>query len=59
MGDVVNLRLARKAKGRADKAQQAASNRAAHGESKAAKAARQADLDRATRQIDGHKRETD
>ncbi|MXO71469.1 DUF4169 family protein [Alteraurantiacibacter buctensis] len=59
MAEVVNLRLARKAKARAEKASQAAANRAAFGESKAAKAARKAEAERTGRQIDGHKREPD
>lgn len=59
MGEVVNLRMARKAKVRADKAKQADANRALHGESKAAKAARKAEAERAARLLDGAKRETD
>lgn len=59
MAEVINLRLARKAKARADKASQAASNRAAFGESKAAKAIRKTETQRAGRQLDGHKRDRD
>lgn len=59
MAEVVNLRLARKARARADKATQAAANRAAFGESKAAKAIRKAEANRADRQLDGHRREQD
>jgi hypothetical protein len=54
MAEVINLRLARKRQGRAAKAVQAAANRAAHGESKATKAARKADAVRTARHIDGH-----
>jgi hypothetical protein len=59
MAEVVNLRQARKAKARADKASQAAINRAVFGESKAAKAARKAEAGREQRHIDGHQREPD
>ncbi len=59
MGEVINLRLARKAKARADKAKVAATNRALHGESKAQKAARKAEAERAARTLDGAKREND
>jgi Domain of unknown function (DUF4169) len=59
MAEVINLRLARKAKARADKTAQAASNRAAFGESKATKAARKAEVERTARHIDGHQREPD
>lgn len=59
MAEVINLRLARKQRDRAAKAAQAASNRAIHGESKAAKATRQAEADRAARQLDAHQREPD
>lgn len=57
MGEIVNLRLARKAKRRADEAKQAASNRAAHGESKAAKVLRKSEAERAARLLDGARRE--
>ncbi|MFC3101164.1 DUF4169 family protein [Altererythrobacter lauratis] len=59
MAEVVNLRLARKAKARADKARIADGNRAAYGEGKAAKAARQADAKRAAALLDSAKRERD
>ena len=59
MAEVINLRLARKQKGRAAKAAHAATNRALHGESKQAKAARKAEADRARRGLDGHQRDTD
>lgn len=59
MAEMINLRLARKAKARADKTAQAANNRAAFGESKAARMARKAEAERAARHIDGHQREPD
>lgn len=59
MAEVVNLRQARKARSRAEKASQAATNRAVFGESKAAKAARKAEAERTGRQLDGHKRDHD
>lgn len=56
MGEVVNLRLARKRKARADKAQAADENRARFGRASAERERRQAvdDLDR--RRHDGHRR---
>ncbi|MBR0552579.1 DUF4169 family protein [Stakelama marina] len=57
MGEVVNLRLARKAKKRAEKEQTAATNRAAFGQSKAEKAAEKAESDRQTSILDGAKRD--
>lgn len=59
MAEVINLRMARKAKGRADKAVQAAANRAAFGETKAAKQARATDAARDRRKLDGARRDTD
>ncbi len=59
MAKVINLRLARKAKVRADKATQAAANRAAFGEGKAAKAARKTEAERTDRMLDGHRRNTE
>jgi hypothetical protein len=52
MADVVNLRQARKRKDRADKAQQAAENRAKFGRTKGAKARDEADAERVRRQLD-------
>ncbi len=57
MADVINLRLARKAKARASSAQQAAENRALHGQTKAAKAKLARETERTARQLDGAKRE--
>jgi hypothetical protein len=59
MADVVNLRLARKQRGRAAKATAAQASRALHGESKAVKASRKAEAERASRQLDGSKLERD
>ena len=54
---MINLRLARKAKARASSAQQAAENRALHGQTKAAKTKLARDAARTARQLDGAKRE--
>jgi len=57
MAEVVNLRLARKAKARANSAQQAAENRALHGQTKSAKQTKAREAARAARLLDGAKRE--
>jgi hypothetical protein len=57
MADVINLRLARKAKARSMAAQHAAENRALHGQTKAVKASQAREATRAARQLDGAKRE--
>ena len=57
MGEVVNLRLARKAKRRAEKETTAAADRAAFGRSKAERAAAKADADRLGRDLDGARRD--
>jgi len=59
MAEVINLRLARKAKDRADKAVQAAANRATFGETKGAKQARVTNAARDQRKLDGARRDTD
>lgn len=59
MAEIVNLRLARKARQRADKQDQAAANRAKFGQTKGDKAVQQIDMARATRNLDGAKLETD
>lgn len=59
MAEVVNLRLARKARQRAQDAASAAANRAKHGETKANRTSRQAEADRQARSLDGARRETD
>lgn len=55
MAEVVNLRMARKTRRRADKAKSAEANRAAHGVSKGVKAASKAEDARAARLLDGMK----
>ncbi len=57
MAEIVNLRMARKAKKRTGKAQAAAANRARFGQSKAAKVVRKLKADRADRTLDGAKRD--
>ena len=57
MGEVVNLRLARKAKRQADKETAAAANRAAFGRTKAEKAAAEAEATRLNRDLDGAQRD--
>lgn len=57
MAEIVNLRLARKAKARSDASTAAATNRAKFGETKAARTARTLDEARAARLLDGAKRE--
>ncbi|MCB2067097.1 MAG: DUF4169 family protein [Erythrobacter sp.] len=59
MAEVVNLRMARKAKARAAKAQSAAENRTRSSRSKGEKAAQQADMARVVSLLDGAKRERD
>jgi hypothetical protein len=59
MAEVVNLRLARKARQRELDAASAAANRARHGERKAERTARQTEADREARSLDGARRETD
>ena len=57
MADVVNLRLARKAKRRAAAQAQAATNRAVFGATVAARAATLAEAERRDRTLDGAKRD--
>ena len=57
MGEVVNLRLARKVKLRAAVEAQAARNRAAHGRTRAEKQADAAQTERRARELDGAKRD--
>ena len=57
MGEVINLRLARKAKARADGTKAADVARAKSGETKAAKSARKLEQARAAHELDGMKRE--
>lgn len=58
-GDVVNLRMARKARARADAAAQAAANRTKFGEPAAIRKARKAEAERAAARLEGVRRETD
>ena len=57
MAEVINLRLARKARGRAEAGQKAAENRALHGRTKAERQRQEAEAARAERLIDGARRE--
>jgi hypothetical protein len=56
VAEIVNLRMARKAKARRDAAQQAAENRARHGRTKAEKQRDKAEAERAERTIEGARR---
>lgn len=55
MADIINLRQARKARARADKARQAEVNRARFGETKAERQARAQEEEWAARQLEGKK----
>ncbi|MFM2370933.1 MAG: hypothetical protein RIS85_655 [Pseudomonadota bacterium] len=57
MGEIVNLRMVRKAKGRVQQQAQAQTNRAKFGRTKTEKARDEADADRLARQIDGARRD--
>lgn len=57
MGEIVNLRLARKAAARRTKEAEAAANRAAHGRTRAEREATRAENERAARLLDGAKRD--
>lgn len=57
MTEVINLRQKRKEKARTDKAKGAEQNRLLHGQTKAEKQRKKLETDRATRVLDGHKRE--
>lgn len=57
MGDVVNLKGARKAKARAQAEAKAQANRAAYGRTKAEKKSTEAEREAADRKLDGHKRD--
>ncbi|MCJ8158971.1 DUF4169 family protein [Sphingomonas sp. LaA6.9] len=59
MAEIINLRLARKAKTRADAAQKASENRAKFGRTGAQKAADKAQHERHERALDQAKRDTD
>ncbi|MCJ2179260.1 DUF4169 family protein [Novosphingobium sp. 2580] len=57
MAEIVNLRMARKARARAADKMQAAENRALHGQTKAERKATEADVTRITRTVEGAKRD--
>ncbi len=59
MAEIVNLKGARKAQTRAEAEAGAAANRAAHGRTKAEKKSSKAKVERASKQLDGHKRGPD
>lgn len=59
MAEIVNLRLARKAKARTAKERAADTNRAVHGATKSAKANRMAEQTRTDRLLDGAKLDHD
>ena len=58
-GDVVNLRMARKARARTQAQSTAAANRAKFGETSQVRKARDAETVRAARTLDGNRREPD
>lgn len=55
MGEVINLRQARKDRKRAEKAQKAKQNRTVHGRTKAEKVRSEDDAARANRELDSKK----
>lgn len=59
MGDVVNLRRARKGKARTASETEAAAKRITHGRTKAEKQMTKANKEAAQRKLDGHKRDDD
>lgn len=59
MGDVVNLRQARKRAARAEKEKRAEANRAAHGVTKSERARRKLEAEREDAVLDGHRRGRD
>ena len=59
MGEVVNLRIARKRRRREDEARLADENRIRHGLSKAEKAAARIERRRSEMTLDGHRRSKD
>jgi hypothetical protein len=59
MAEIINLRLARKAKKRRDATAQADANRAMHGRTRAEKAAAETERARAEKALDGAKLELD
>jgi len=59
MAEIVNLNRARKAKARAEKAQQAEANRVTHGTPKAIRKLSEARKDKAEQRLLGHKLESE
>lgn len=59
MGEIVNLRRARKQKARTEAEANANANRLQHGRSKAEKRLTKAEMEAAERKLDGHKRNDD
>ncbi|MFM5886302.1 MAG: DUF4169 family protein [Novosphingobium sp.] len=59
MADVINLRLARKARARSEAQDRAAANRARHGQSKAARTKQKIDATRDAALLEGARREDD
>lgn len=59
MAEIINLRMARKARKRADGARDADANRRKHGETAGERKKRAMDAARLARDVDGAKRETD
>ena len=57
MGEVVNLRMARKRSARAEKERAASENRALHGRGKLDRKAEDADRQRRAALLDGHRRD--
>ncbi len=57
MADVINLRLARKARARSDAEALAAQNRAQHGQAGSSRRQQRADAARAERALDAHRRD--
>ena len=59
MAEIVNLRMARKRKARAETERAAEQNRVTFGRTKQERALTQAERELATKQLDAHRRETD
>lgn len=59
MADLINLRRARKAKGKAEKAKAADANRAAHGIAKPVRKLAEARAEKARQTLAGHRLEPD
>lgn len=59
MGEIVNLRRARKAKARTAAETEAASKRLTHGRTKTERNLTRAEQEAADRKLDGHKRDDD